>query len=139
MPVLGYCAWICEACSPVADENTSHQSIEDVCFSWREWSWLDAVEQPLRSVGQERDQGGDGGQSQPLHQRQILQLHYLASSIEVSSACREDRRGWTWQGIFLRFRGPSLASLPAFVLSLGGAISLTTSTLTHPRSSPSVA
>lgn len=59
MPVTRDAARVGVACACVADEQGEHQGIEDVCLSFPQRAWLDVVEQPLRSEGQEGDEGDD--------------------------------------------------------------------------------
>lgn len=53
MPIWGYPPWIGEAGSPVAQEDACHQRVEHTCLSRGQWSWFDAVEEPLRAIGQD--------------------------------------------------------------------------------------
>ena len=59
VPVARDAARVGVACASVADEQCEHQGVEDVCFSFAQRAWLDVAEQPLRSEGQEGDEGDD--------------------------------------------------------------------------------
>ena len=59
MPVTRDAARVGVACASVADEQCEYQGIEGVCLSFPQRAWLDVMEQPLRSEGQEGDEGDD--------------------------------------------------------------------------------
>lgn len=59
MPVTRDAARIGVAGASVADKQCEDQGVEDVRLSCPQRTWLDVVEEPLRSEGQEGDERDD--------------------------------------------------------------------------------